>query len=232
MSVQKEEIMRIRSSQTNLYLLKAGEGLLLVDAGARGSFQRLQKGLDRHGFSPADIRLIVLTHAHYDHVGGLKEIAEQTGANVLAHEAEADYMASGFTPFPRGTGPFSRVLAWFGRTVLAKMGGYAPIAPDIVIDKPFDLGAYGIQGRVEPTPGHTAGSLSIVLGSGSALIGDTLFHFPPWRVYPPFADDQPALVRSWQKLLDTGCRTFYPGHGSPVLRDLLVRKAAGLTWQG
>ncbi len=218
--------IRIRAGQTNLYLFTIQDGLLLVDAGTKGSLKRLEQGLASHRFHLEDIRMIVLTHTHYDHVGGLREIVDRTRARVLVHTAEAGFLSRGFTPFPRGTGPFSKGLALLGRTVLSKTGRYAPVFPDIVIDQSLDLGPYGIQGHIVPTPGHTAGSVSILFEE-SALVGDTLFHVPPWRIYPPFADDETALAASWQNLLETDCRIFYPAHGAPIPRKLFERKAEG-----
>ena len=46
----------------------------------------------------------------------------------------------------------------------------------------------------------------------------TLFNIFPWTVYPPFANDEAELLKSWEKLLSTGCQTFYPGHGKPFSR--------------
>ena len=216
--------IRIKAGQTNIYLLPVQDGLLLVDAGNKGSLKSLQRGLARHRLRLQDIHLIVITHTHSDHVGGLREIVDKTRARVLVHAAEADCLRRGFTPFPRGTGPFSKGLSLLGRSLLRKTTGYAPVHPDIVIDQALDLGPYGIKGHIALTPGHTEGSLSIVL-QDAALVGDTLFHVPPWRIYPPFADDETALAVSWQKLLENDCRIFYPAHGAPIPRGFFERKA-------
>ena len=218
--------IRIRAGQTNLYLLKLQEGWLLVDAGTRGSHKHLEQGLTSYKLHPEDIRLIVITHTHSDHVGGLREIVDRTRARVLVHAAEADCLRHGFTPFPRGTGPFSKGLSLLGRSLMRKTAGYAPVHPDIVIDQTLDLGPYGISGHIALTPGHTEGSLSIML-QDAALVGDTLFHVPPWRIYPPFANDETALAESWKYLLKSGCQTFYPAHGTPIPRELFERKAEG-----
>ena len=219
--------IRIRAGQTNLYLLIIQEGLLLVDAGPRGSLKHLQRGLDTHRLRLEDIRLIVLTHTHYDHVGGLREISGRTRARVLVHEAEANFLSRGFTPFPRGTGPFSKTLSLIGRTVARRAGRYPAVFPHVVVDQSLDLGPYGLRGHIVPTPGHSPGSLSILLDAGAAVVGDTLFHFPPWRIAPPFADDPSALAESWKLLFNSGCQTFYPAHGGPVTRELFERRAGG-----
>ena len=225
MTGETQTPVRIRAGQTNLYLFSIQDGLLLVDAGTKGSLKPLKRGIDRHRLRLEDIRLIVVTHTHYDHVGGLREIVDRTRARVLVHTAEADFLSRGFTPFPKGTGPFSRTLSLFGRTVARRAGRYAAVYPHVVVDQSLDLGPYGLRGHIVPTPGHSPGSLSILLDAGAAVVGDSLFHFPPWRIAPPFADDPPALAETWKLLLKSDCRTFYPGHGRPVSRELFERKA-------
>jgi glyoxylase-like metal-dependent hydrolase (beta-lactamase superfamily II) len=101
------------------------------------------------------------------------------------------------------------------------MGGYAPVSPDITISERFGLEEYAADGYILPTPGHTSGSVSVIVSNRHALVGDTLFNVFKKNLFPPFADDQEELVRSWEKLLDTGCDTFYPGHGKPFKIDRL-----------
>jgi hydroxyacylglutathione hydrolase len=95
------------------------------------------------------------------------------------------------------------------------MGGYDPVSPDITISERFGLEEFGIDGYILPSPGHTSGSISVIIHNRDAIVGDTLFNIFRKSVFPPFADDQEELLRSWGKLYDTGCQTFYPGHGNP-----------------
>jgi len=91
--------------------------------------------------------------------------------------------------------------------------------PDLLIgDEGLDLGPYGIEGRVVHTPGHSPGSLSVVLPSGEAFVGDLAMNGPPMCLQPSFGvfAHQPELVpASWRRLLELGVRTVYPAHGRP-----------------
>ncbi len=73
---------------------------------------------------------------------------------------------------------------------------------------------------------HTAGSLSIVIEKDHAIVGDTLFNIFKHSVFPPYANDQEALLKSWKALLEIGCEHFYPGHGKPFTRERLTKTYA------
>ncbi|MDT8393214.1 MAG: hypothetical protein RQ761_05190 [Bacteroidales bacterium] len=67
----------------------------------------------------------------------------------------------------------------------------------------------------------TADSLSVIVDNEIAIVGDALFGISRRSVMPPFANDRALMVKSWHKLLETGCNIFLPGHGSEVDRILL-----------
>jgi glyoxylase-like metal-dependent hydrolase (beta-lactamase superfamily II) len=94
-----------------------------------------------------------------------------------------------------------------------------PVPVDHSLDeRPFTLEAYQISGKVWHTPGHTPGSLSLVLESGEAFVGDlAMSGFPRLSGPGPFVlgDDPEVMKESWQLLLDEGARQIYPSHGEP-----------------
>jgi hydroxyacylglutathione hydrolase len=170
-----------------------------------------------------DIRLIILTHTHYDHCGSLKALKDMTGAKIVVHHNEATCLREGYGGFPKGTTRLTKAISFIGRTMGKRMGGYAPVSPDITISERFGLEEYHTDGYILPTPGHTAGSMSVIILDRYAIVGDTLFNAFRKSVFPPFADDREELLRSSRKLYDTGCTYFYPGHGNPFGRDKLRR---------
>jgi glyoxylase-like metal-dependent hydrolase (beta-lactamase superfamily II) len=76
------------------------------------------------------------------------------------------------------------------------------------------------------TPGHTRGSLSIVVDDEIALVGDTMFGVFKGSVFPPYAENAGVMIQSWGKLLDTSCRLFIPSHGTANSRSLVERDFA------
>lgn len=215
-------IFPISVGRANAYLLAGAQGGVLVDTGTKGNEHTVLKALAAFGMAPGNVLLIILTHTHYDHCGSLKALKDLTGAKTLVHENEAARLRKGYGGFPKGTTALTRLISWLGRTVGRRIGGYDPVSPDITVHDRFELDPYGLKGHVLATPGHTAGSISIVLGD-DAVVGDTAFNIFKKSLYPPFADDPEELLMSWKKLCDTGCDRFYPGHGRPFHRDRLRR---------
>jgi glyoxylase-like metal-dependent hydrolase (beta-lactamase superfamily II) len=206
---------------SNSYLIVSGGRGILVDGGSTGKIRDLQTALEKNNLRFSDIALIVLTHTHYDHVGSLAEIKDRSGAKILVHAAEKGYLEKGITPFPGGTMWFSKIISGIAGTLLVSKSKYPPVNPDITIKGEYDLGKFIPGAKVIPTPGHTDGSISLVIGNEVAFVGDTLFNVIPGTVFPPFANNLPELLKSWENLIATGCRTFYLGHGKPIsLRKL------------
>jgi hydroxyacylglutathione hydrolase len=215
----KNQIIRIPMGTSNAYLVANKGHAILIDAGMKKKERKIIAALQQMNISPRDIKLIILTHVHYDHCGSVKALKDITKAQILVHKAEAEYLKQGYCEVPQGTMWFSKALSFIGRTLAKKLVEYDAVAPDITISERFDLHEYGIDGYILPTPGHTAGSITVVLEDKHALVGDTLFHVVKHSVFPPYANDQEALLRSWKQLLETGCEYFYPGHGKSFTRE-------------
>jgi len=89
---------------------------VLVDAGVRGRHENFFHKLRRLNIEPRDIRLIVVTHVHFDHVGSLAAIQRRCDCPVAVHAAEAALLEKARIVLPPGTGVFSRrliALAWW-----------------------------------------------------------------------------------------------------------------------
>ena len=215
----------IKLGTSNSYLIKTSKGYILVDAGNSSKAGLFQKRLKELIIDSREIILIIITHVHYDHVGSLAEIQKITGADVLVHTKEKELLQNGITVFPESTMVLSRALSSIFKIFAWKWTRFTAVSPDITIGDKFDLGVYGVQGRVITTPGHTMGSISVVLESGEAFVGDTCFNvFTSVRssIFPPFADNIELLYQSWKILLDSKAKIFLPGHGKPFTREKLA----------
>lgn len=200
--------------RVNAYLIR-GKKPILVDTGFPGCAPKILTALREEGYDPEDLALIIITHAHLDHFGSATVLSRTTGAPVLAATCEADALRSG-----AGLPPVPRSLP--GRIFSVMIGKPVPsaelaVVPAVSISAPFRLDEYGIDGTVLVTPGHTRGSLSVVLATGECMAGDLVMGmFPPGRPgLPMFAEDMEAVTKSIRGIMELRPSVIYTGHGGP-----------------
>jgi glyoxylase-like metal-dependent hydrolase (beta-lactamase superfamily II) len=222
-----EIIEQIEMGKANAYLIKTEKGYILVDAGMPGELEKIEEFLAENNAALKDIQLIIITHVHYDHVGSLSALKEKTDAEVLVHEKEKEFLEKGKTDFPAGTVFISKLISKLSN--LISESRFKALSPDITIEDNYDLKQFGIDGEVIHTPGHTSGSISIIINGEDIICGDTLFNFMPHSVYPPFANDKDELIKSWQKIKKYNCKRFYPGHGSVFAKEKFIKTLAKKT---
>ena len=208
------------------FLIK-GKRSILVDTGIPGSGQKILNALASNGLAPKDISLILITHCHSDHFGSLPAIQEKIGARVAIHKSEAEMLTQGVNAEICPVGLMGHIFAFLSKFL--RQPKVAGIKPDILIDRELNLEEFGVQGKVIATPGHTAGSVSVILSSGEAMIGDMLMRFRKGALnYPIFAHDMTQVKKSLQLVLDHQPKQIYASHGG-VFDAEVVLKSAGAT---
>jgi glyoxylase-like metal-dependent hydrolase (beta-lactamase superfamily II) len=218
--------LRIHFGIVNAYLVPVEAGYALIDTGDPGLTFLLFQALDRHKISLDQLKLIILTHIHYDHIGGLWAVQARSGAPVMVHQAEAADLAAGRVVIPPGVYPSTRLLSRLGRWLsrFCRFPGYQ--AEHVVSEEEMPLHDFGLNGSVLHTPGHSPGSISILLDNGDAFVGDlcpNLFPRKLWSHFPPYAYDIATVYESWDKLLSRPIKLLYPGHGAPYKVEELRR---------
>jgi hydroxyacylglutathione hydrolase len=202
------------------------EGIIMVDGGAPKKAEEFTKSIKKLSIKPGDIQLIIMTHGHWDHIGSAKEIKDLTGAKIAMHEREKEWLEKPLKPLPPGVTPWGHVFKGI-MTMFMPLVHIPSTNVDVVLgDEERSLGQYGIPGKVIHTPGHSSGSVSIVLQKGDVFVGDLAMNKFPLRLSPGlpiFAEDYAILKASWQRLLDRGAKTVYPAHGKPFPADVIRR---------
>lgn len=221
-------VVPIRFLAVNAYLV-LGERPVLVDTGTPRGERRLVRALAAHGLAPRDLSLILLTHGHFDHAGSAAALRRMTEGRVpiAAHASDAAQLRRGDNGPVRGYGVIGTTVS-----PVARRKGYEGVAPDLEVDEATDLAAFGVRGRLLHTPGHTAGSLSLVVDGGDAVAGDLLmggafagFAGLPSRApgWPIFADQREALAPSLAKVMASSPPRVHVGHGGPLEGDAVRR---------
>jgi len=212
-------ILQILSGRSNVFLITNGKKNILIDTSPENKWKKLEKKLNDLNINNIDF--LILTHTHFDHAANAYRIKKKYNAQVFVHETEASYLTSGKNIIPNGTNLITRTLInLFANSVFPGLN-YEPCQPDILVNSSFNLKEFGFEAYIIHTPGHTTGSMSIVVDNEVALVGDTMFGMSKWSVFPPYANDVKQIVRSWGILLDTNCSVFIPSHGSANSRSLL-----------
>jgi hydroxyacylglutathione hydrolase len=208
------------AGHTTSYLVVENDRAMLIDAASLDIVPQVLSTLEK---IDARLELIVLTHFHYDHVEGVEAIRTATGAKVAIHRLDAPALRAGGTIILHPTG-------LIGRIILATVpkGPKAPVVPDLELGDSEDLSTYGGIGRAFATPGHTAGSLSVVLPDGTVFVGDALTQTIPARhaAGPNFADDEAESRRSITRILDASTGDIHIAHGSTLTRGQVEKVAA------
>ncbi len=207
-------LYQVRTRGSKAYLV-VEDDITLIDAGSTGSGSRILKAVEELGRSPSDIKHIVITHYHLDHVGGLPEIQDYVPAKTGVHLAEAPHVESQ-GPLPN---PFTNpLLAKICEPYLRRNDpGAARV--DVVLNDGDELPALGGM-RVVHAPGHTAGSISLHFPNrGVLLVGDAM-QYKFGRLMPPsrlFTQDMPEANASIQKLSELDFETLCFSHFRPIL---------------
>ena len=211
----------ILTGRSNVFLVTGNGKNILIDTSPAYRWGKLRKNLDNLGIRKIDY--LILTHTHFDHAANASKLKSIYSATVIVNKQEADYLEKGGNTMVYSTVFITRFLTRkFAPAILAKLN-YNPCKPDIIVNQQFNLEAFGYNGYILYTPGHSPGSQSVIIDDEIAIVGDSMFGVFPGSVFPPYADNTDEMIRSWGKLLETSCYLFLPSHGTPNSRKLVQK---------
>ena len=183
--------------------------LILIDTGMSGSYSKIldyvKNVLKR---DPTDIKTIIITHHHFDHVGSLDKLKKYTGAKVAIQKDDADCISG---KKDHEAPAFVNFMVKFLKIAYR----YKPVEPDILLVDGDQIGEF----KVIHTPGHTKGSISLYNSKNKAIfVGDNLKYIkgkiqgPGARLLP----EPEKYKESMEKLAKLDIEVILCGHTKPV----------------
>lgn len=218
-----ERVQLVQTPLVNWTLVTDDSGVMLIDAGFPGCRDEVLGSLDRLGFGPADLRAILLTHAHIDHLGTAIWFAATHGTPVYCHAGEVSHARREYlqqvSPVALATKAWQpRWLKWSWE--VARNGGLvrAGIPTTQALTDEIAATLPG-QPVALPTPGHTSGHCSYIV-DGVLIAGDALItghplarHRGPQLLPSMFNHSDADCVRSLNTIAAAGTEALIPGHG-------------------
>jgi glyoxylase-like metal-dependent hydrolase (beta-lactamase superfamily II) len=215
-------IRRLGSGLINAYLVEEAGAVTIVDAGAPGYWGDLVAELASMGRTLDDVRSVVLTHAHTDHIGFAERIRRDRGVPVRIHELDAamargEIKASGQSMRPFRLRPLLGFLLYGMRRGMLRI---PPIKEVVTFGDGATLDVPGAP-RVIHLPGHSPGSAALHVPSRNTLfVGDafatqSVLTGATGPQLAPFTSDSVQAAESLARLDDIDARFVLPGHGQP-----------------
>lgn len=218
------KIYTLRLSFSTAYVLVQERSAVLVDSGVRREEHKILRALEKLSINPEQLTLLIHTHAHADHAGSSAALASLVGIPTALHLRDADMASKGENRKPRFATPTGKLIFPFVNF------SYTPFTPSILFESQFSLRPFGVDALVIPTPGHSAGSVSIVTPTGECICGDSVLGGYWGGMIAPhkatthyYAESMPENINSVRLLLANQVHTFYPGHGGEIPRASVER---------
>ncbi len=213
-------IRRLGPGLVNAYLVAERDAVTIVDAGAPGYWSALPGELAAMGRTLDDVRAIVLTHAHADHIGFAERIRKERGVPVRVHADDVPLTHG--RSYPKFQGRIAP-LAALRFLAFAVRNGMARVPPILEVGTFGDGDTLDVPGRprVVHVPAHSQGSAALHVAARDAIfIGDafvTLDVFAGTRGprLSPFNADRARAMESLARLDGIDARLVLPGHGEP-----------------
>lgn len=201
-------IQPVKAGMSYAFAVETEKGLFLIDAGSPGKEKSILQQLKR--FSQKKLELIIITHAHFDHYGSAAALRKETGARIAISKTDAIDMEEGRTRLDsvRSWGRVGKFLLPLAEAVTRPK----PTKPNILLQDKDSLSSYGLPAYIRYTPGHTKGSISVILSDTIAFVGDLIVSQPKTKVQCYFANNWEEIKESLRLMEKIDPSIIYSGH--------------------
>lgn len=200
------QIKQVKCGMVNCWLVKGDKGSVLIDSGVVR-----YRDMVTNIAAQENVKLVFHTHGHVDHIGNSAHLMEKLNIPPSMHKDDVELIQK----------TNARELyanTFLGKIILNGTKSNKYHAPAFEPARFFEgeelLEEFGMDAQVVALPGHSKGSLGILVDGEHFIVGDAMFHIlkpTPARIY----EDGDEMLDSIVKIRQSGCKTIYPGHGKP-----------------
>lgn len=203
------------------YIVKTAAGLVKVDAGNATDYETFCAKLHRKGLSERDIKYLVLTHVHADHVAYLADLMHDVGPTLLWGSSAEENWLLGADRLMTYSSKWAKRLSEMAATLRGGAAKWQPLEclgwSRIVVPPKGEYRLDDVGLRVCGLPGHTRDSVMVAFDGGVCFVGDMLMNcVPAVHGLPLLIEDEAAFKESFARLQAMPAHIFYLGHGAPV----------------
>lgn len=224
------KIINVGNRIMNTYLYRIDDGYVMIDTGYENSYKTVLKQLRRHFIDPREIKYVFLTHAHDDHAGFLKELLDDyPKITVIMDEKAIPVLQRGQNSFEGGCSGiiaflFCQFMRWMGKGAhrfpaldASYLDRFLVISHDSH-ERKADIESV-LKGEILFTPGHTADSISLMLGE-KIICGDAAMNgFPSRKRITIWIGNRQDFLESWKILIKTSANVLLPAHGKSFSKE-------------
>ena len=208
----------LRMGTVNCYLIRTAAGHVLIDTGGSNARKELLGKLESAGCTPGSLKLVLLTHGDFDHIGNAAYLRATFGTRIAMHRDDAG-MAERGDMFVNRKRPNLLVRSLI--PLFTGFGAAERFTPDLYLMDGDDLAQHGLEATILSLPGHSRGSVGVLTAAGELFCGD-LFENTKGPALNSLMDDPAAAAASLARLESLKIGTVYPGHGQPFAMELLT----------
>ena len=207
-------VKRIKCGKDNCFLIQGKDSSILVDTSKT-------KYRDKILSECKKVKLIILTHGHIDHVQNAKYLSQKLNVPIAMHKSDYEIIKNNMLRPIFTSGILGNMILAFSKN-LFKHGKIDQFKPSIFLQEEDSLQNYGIDATIIELPGHTKGSIGIVVEKKDVIVGDALMNV----FYPTMSvmyENKKEVEDSALKISKLGDVLVHFGHGKSVLNKNWLR---------
>lgn len=204
-----EKVERIKCGNGNCYIISKGENAILVD-----TCREKYRDKILNACNPYHIRLLILTHGHFDHVQNAAYLANKLQVPIAMCKEDYELLADNLIQALEAKSILGKIVLAASIKGLQE-DGIPSFSPTVFLSEGDTLDSYGISASILSVPGHTKGSIAIDIAGKYLIVGDALMNM----FYPTVSmlyHDRKAMLKSAKRIGQLGQRIIFFGHGKPV----------------